>query len=70
MRTSALTSSPLVSPISGFSTAPALWPCAQQRLQAVDQGVLVGAVQRVAGLEGDDALPALLGAAACGLRAA
>ena len=33
----------------------------QQRLQTVDQGVFVGAVQRVAGLEGDDALPALLG---------
>ena len=33
----------------------------QQRLQAVDQGVFVGAVQRVAGLEGDDPLPALLG---------
>ena len=33
----------------------------QQRLQAVDQGVFVGAVQRVAGLKGHDPLPALLG---------
>ena len=33
----------------------------QQRLQAVDQGVFVGAVQRVAGLKGHDALPALFG---------
>ena len=40
---------------------PGVVPCAQQRLQAVDQGVLVGPVQRVAGLEGDHALPALVG---------
>jgi hypothetical protein len=33
----------------------------QQRLQTVDQGVFVGAVQRVSGLEGHDPLPALLG---------
>ena len=32
---------------------------ARQPFQADDQGVLVGPVQRVAGLEGDDALPAL-----------
>ena len=36
-------------------------PFAGQPFQADDQGVLVGPVQRVARLEGDDALPALLG---------
>ena len=42
----------------------------KQRFQTVDQGILVGAVQRVAGLEGDDSLPALLGQQTCGPRAA
>ena len=36
-------------------------PGPQQRLQAVDQGVFVGPVQRIAGLEGHDPLPALFG---------
>jgi ribosomal protein L11 methyltransferase len=35
-------------------------PLTDERLQAIDQRVLVRAVERVAGLEGDDALPALL----------
>ena len=43
---------------------------ARQPFQAGDQGVLVGAVQRVARLEGDDALPALLGGTAPASRAA
>ncbi len=33
---------------------------AHQSFQAGDQGVLVGAVQRIARLEGDDTLPALV----------
>ena len=60
MRVTASTSSPLVSPTSGFSTAPAKWPFARQPFEAGHQGVFVGAVQRIARLEGDDALPALL----------
>ena len=51
----------MVSPISGFRHGPGVVAGPQQRLQAVDQGVFVGAVQRVAGLEGHDPLPALLG---------
>jgi hypothetical protein len=46
--------------MSGFRQAPGVVALAEQRLEAVHQGVLVGAVQRVAGLEGDHALPALL----------
>ena len=61
MRTSASTSSPLVSPISGFRHGAGVVPGPQQRFQAVDQGVFVGPVQRVAGLKGHDAVPALLG---------
>ena len=38
---------------------PGVVPGPEQRLQPIDQGILVGAVQRIAGLEGDDAVPAL-----------
>ena len=44
-----------------IQTRPRIVACPKQRFQAVDQGILVGAVQRVAGLEGDHSLPALLG---------
>ena len=59
MRVAASTSSPLVSPISGLSTAPAKWPARVEPFHAGDQGVFMGAVQGVARLESDDALPAL-----------
>ena len=57
MRVTACTSSPLISPTSGFSTTPVKWPSRGEPLGAGDQRVLVGAVQRVARLEGERALP-------------
>ena len=72
------TSSPLVSPISGFEHGPGVVAGPQQRFQAVNQRVFVGPMQRIAGLKRDDAIPALAGqqladfasAAGCICRAA
>ena len=61
MRMAALTSSPFVSPMSGFNTAPAFLPSRIKTLESVDEGVFVGAVQGISRLEGDDRVPALLG---------
>ena len=55
MRTSAGMSSDFVSPTSGWMNRPST------RLQRRLRDVLVGAVDRVAGLEADDRLPAALG---------
>ncbi len=44
-----------------IEAGPGVVPRPQQRLQAVDQGVFMGAVQGVAGLERDHPLPALVG---------
>ena len=59
MRVAASTSSSLSSPTSGLSTTPAYWPWRGELLDAVHERVLVGAVERVAGLEGERRLPAV-----------
>jgi hypothetical protein len=57
MRTTAGTSSPLSSPTSGFSTTPVKWPPSVSRSAPPTSAYSWRAVQRIAGLERERALP-------------
>ncbi len=57
----ASTSSPLVSPIERIQHGAGEMPCPREPFHAGDQRIFVSAMERIARLESDDALPAALG---------